>query len=262
MSLARITGTRFRLSIWLASVRSRISSPARPLLSVFNGWGDDANPGADSNTVALGRIDGPTLGGSVILVPEPSSLALLAFAWERSLSFAADSTSDSDFKKRRPTRLRFFLWLHRFALGSPFLCQLLPVAMPVVKHPFFSSTTRMTRHTFPGMVAVNSTMLPLGTRIPEFRLPDSTSAKQLSLAEFKAAPAVVVMFLCNHCPYVKHVQGGIVQLARDYTPRGVKFVGISSNDVVKYPADSPEKMAEEARSAGYVFPYLYDERRT
>jgi peroxiredoxin len=108
------------------------------------------------------------------------------------------------------------------------------------------------------MVATNSTMLPLGTQAPDFRLPDTTG-KTMSLADFRNAPALVVVFMCNHCPYVKHLRGGLAALARDYQPRGVAVVGINSNDVENYPADSPAKMAEEARSAGYIFPYLYDE---
>ena len=108
------------------------------------------------------------------------------------------------------------------------------------------------------MVAVNSTMLPLGTKAPDFRLPD-TSSKTISLADFKAAPALVVVFMCNHCPYVKHMREGLAKLARDYQPKSVAMVGISSNDVANYPDDSPAKMAAEAKSAGYVFSYLYDE---
>lgn len=114
------------------------------------------------------------------------------------------------------------------------------------------------RFQIPPMVAVNSTMLPLGTRAPDFRLPDTTG-KMISLSNFKNAPALVVVFMCNHCPYVKHLRGGLAQLARDYSTRGVAVVGISSNDVANYPADSPAKMAEEAKAAGYIFPYLYDE---
>jgi len=101
-------------------------------------------------------------------------------------------------------------------------------------------------------------MLPLGTQAPDFRLPDP-SGKVVSLAEFKRAPALVVIFMCNHCPYVKHLRDGLAQLARDYQPRGVAAVGINSNDAANYPADSPAKMAAEAASAGYTFPYLYDE---
>jgi peroxiredoxin len=108
------------------------------------------------------------------------------------------------------------------------------------------------------MVAVNSTMLPLGTKAPDFRLPD-TNGKQISLADLKAAPALLVIFMCNHCPYVKHIRVGLAQLARDYLRRGLAMVGINSNDVANYPADSPAKMAEEVKAAGYTFPYLYDE---
>jgi peroxiredoxin len=107
------------------------------------------------------------------------------------------------------------------------------------------------------MVAVNSTMLPLGTQAPDFLLPDP-SGIIVSLSDFKGAPALLVVFMCNHCPYVKHLRNELAKLARDYRPRGVVVVGINSNDVASYPADSPAKMAEEAASAGYVFPYLYD----
>ena len=101
-------------------------------------------------------------------------------------------------------------------------------------------------------------MLPLGTKAPDFRLPDP-DGKMYSLADFQKAPALLVVFMCNHCPYVKHVRAGLAALARDYRDQGVAVVGISSNDVTNYPADSPAKMAEEARAAGYIFPYLYDE---
>ncbi len=107
------------------------------------------------------------------------------------------------------------------------------------------------------MVATNSTMLPLGTKAPDFQLPD-TAGKLVRLADLRGARALVVIFMCNHCPYVKHLRGALAQLGRDYQPQGVAVVGINANDVVNYPADSPEKMAEEARSAGYTFPYLYD----
>ena len=108
------------------------------------------------------------------------------------------------------------------------------------------------------MVAVNSTMLPLGTKAPDFRLPDP-SGKLVSLADFNNAPALLIVFMCNHCPYVKHIRDGLAKLARDYRPRGMAVVGINSNDVANYPADSPAKMAEESTAAGYIFPYLYDE---
>jgi len=100
-------------------------------------------------------------------------------------------------------------------------------------------------------------MLPLGTSAPEFRLPDP-SGKIFALEDFKDARALLVAFICNHCPYVKHLRGGLAKLARDYQPRGLVVVGINANDVRNYPADSPAKMAEEAAAAGYIFPYLHD----
>jgi peroxiredoxin len=109
-----------------------------------------------------------------------------------------------------------------------------------------------------GMAATNSTMVPLGTKAPDFRLPD-TNGKLVSLADFAGAPALVIIFMCNHCPYVKHLRGAVAQLAGDYLPRRVAVVGISANDAINYPADSPAEMAKEAKSAGYLFPYLYDE---
>ena len=102
-------------------------------------------------------------------------------------------------------------------------------------------------------------MLPLGTSAPDFALPDVVSGKSISRADFKNSSALLVAFLCNHCPYVKHIQAGLTQMANDFQTRGVGVVGISSNDVVNFPDDSPEKMREEARRAGYTFPYLYDE---
>ena len=101
-------------------------------------------------------------------------------------------------------------------------------------------------------------MLPLGTAAPDFKLPD-TNGKIVSLADFKDKSALLVLFICNHCPYVKHIRTGLAQLARDYLSRGVAIVGINSNDVENYPEDSPAKMKEEVKSAGYTFPYLYDE---
>jgi len=108
------------------------------------------------------------------------------------------------------------------------------------------------------MALTPSTMLPLGTTAPDFRLPD-TNGKTVSLADYREKPALLVVFMCNHCPYVRHVRLGLAQLARDYLPRNVGMVGINSNDATNYPDDSPAKMAEESRSAGYSFPYLFDE---
>jgi peroxiredoxin len=107
------------------------------------------------------------------------------------------------------------------------------------------------------MAKTPSTMLPLGTPAPAFKLPDTTG-KMVSLSDFRGKP-VLVMFICNHCPYVKHVAAQLAQLGHDYQPRGVGIAAISSNDVANYPDDSPEKMKEEAKRAGYTFPYLYDE---
>jgi peroxiredoxin len=108
------------------------------------------------------------------------------------------------------------------------------------------------------MVQTASVMLSLGTEAPDFRLPDA-NGKTVSLADFRSAPALLVIFMCNHCPYVKHVAAGVAQLAHDYQARGVAVVGINSNDAEEYPDDSPKKMAEEIRARGYTFPYLVDE---
>ena len=107
------------------------------------------------------------------------------------------------------------------------------------------------------MARTSSTMLPLGTVAPDFSLPN-IDGRTVSLADFKDAPALVVVFMCNHCPFVKHVAPELAKLARDYQPRGVAVVGINSNDVVAHPDDAPAKMAEEAKHRGYTFPYLYD----
>jgi peroxiredoxin len=103
-----------------------------------------------------------------------------------------------------------------------------------------------------------STMLPLGTGAPDFRLPD-TRGQMVSPADFKSAPALLVLFICNHCPYVKHIRAGLAELGRDYQRRGAAIVAINSNDVQNYPEDSPERMKQEVKATGYVFPYLYDE---
>lgn len=108
------------------------------------------------------------------------------------------------------------------------------------------------------MVRTNSTMLPLGTNAPDFSLV-SVDGATYSLKDFENAPALLVIFMCNHCPYVIHVADYLAQLAQEYQARGVAVVGISSNDVSKYPQDSPEQMVHEAEARGYTFPYLYDE---
>jgi len=107
------------------------------------------------------------------------------------------------------------------------------------------------------MALTPSTMLPLGTAAPDFQLPDTTG-KIVTLADFKNQAALVAVFMCNHCPYVVHIRAGLAQLARDYAPRGVGIVGINANDAENYPADSPARMKDEVKSAGYIFPYLHD----
>jgi peroxiredoxin len=101
-------------------------------------------------------------------------------------------------------------------------------------------------------------MLELGTPAPDFALPD-TDGRIVMRDALVAAPALLVMFLCNHCPFVKHVRAQLAALGREYGERGVAIVAISSNDPVQYPADSPDAMRDEKRDAGYTFPYLFDE---
>ena len=107
------------------------------------------------------------------------------------------------------------------------------------------------------MVKTASTMLPLGTLAPHFSLPN-IDGKAVSLDDFKSSKGLVVIFLCNHCPFVKHLRSGLAQFGKDYLAKGVAVVGISSNDIASHPADSPANMVEEHQSAGYTFPYLYD----
>lgn len=102
-------------------------------------------------------------------------------------------------------------------------------------------------------------MLPLGTAAPDFSLPDTVSGRMISLSEVKTDKGLVVMFLCNHCPYVIHVNPEIVRVSKEYLAKGLGFVGISSNDAEKYPDDAPDKMKLVAQQLGYPFPYLYDE---
>lgn len=108
------------------------------------------------------------------------------------------------------------------------------------------------------MVLTPSTMLPLGTSAPVFSLPN-VDGTVVSLGDLQNAPALLVIFMCNHCPYVKHVADELAGLAREYQSQGAAVVAISSNDVSKHPADSPEQMVAEADERGYTFPYLFDE---
>lgn len=107
------------------------------------------------------------------------------------------------------------------------------------------------------MVRTPSTMLPLGTSAPDFSLPDVDGSTK-SLADFEGAPGLLVVFMCNHCPFVIHLADALAEFAKEYQAKGLAVVGISSNDVENYPADTPELMVEEAKQRGYTFPYLYD----
>lgn len=109
------------------------------------------------------------------------------------------------------------------------------------------------------MADTPSVMVELGTKAPAFTLKDVVSGEQKSLSQLKSDKATVIMFICNHCPFVKHVNKELVRLANDYIPKGISFVAISSNDVENYPQDSPDKMKKVAEEQGYPFPYLYDE---
>ena len=111
------------------------------------------------------------------------------------------------------------------------------------------------------MALTPSNMLPLGTPAPAFELPD-TDGRLVSLNDFASAPVLLVAFICNHCPYVKHVRPGLAQLARDFQKAGAAVVAISSNDVESHPADSPANMKKEREQAGYPFPYLFDESQS
>ncbi len=108
------------------------------------------------------------------------------------------------------------------------------------------------------MVRTPSTMLPLGTEAPDFCLMN-VDGREVSRDDFADAPALLVIFMCNHCPFVIHIADELASLTREYMSRDVAVVGINSNDVSKHPADSPERMVAEAESRGYEFPYLYDE---
>lgn len=109
------------------------------------------------------------------------------------------------------------------------------------------------------MAQTLSTMLPLGTPAPDFSLPEPATGELISLADFRGKPLLVVAFISNHCPFVKHVREGLVKFVTDYRTKGLACVAICANDVDHYPDDSPARMAEEARAFGYPFPYLYDE---
>lgn len=109
------------------------------------------------------------------------------------------------------------------------------------------------------MVMVSSTMLELGTVAPDFSLPDVVSGDAMSLATFVGKPALLIMFICQHCPFVKHVQGELAKLGRDYGPKNLGIVAISSNSVQTHPQDGPEHLKAMAESLHFTFPFCYDE---
>ncbi len=109
------------------------------------------------------------------------------------------------------------------------------------------------------MAQTPSTMIPLGTIAPSFTLWDTCSDQMLSLDELKSAKATVLMFICNHCPYVKLILPKLLEVTKQYQAKGIAFIAINSNDALNYPEDSPEKMKQEAKNKQFSFPYLYDE---
>lgn len=112
------------------------------------------------------------------------------------------------------------------------------------------------------MARTESNMLPLGTIAPDFTLPDTVSGKEMNLKALASKKATVIMFICNHCPYVIHLNDELVKIANDYADKDVQFIAISSNDVQNYPQDGPGLMKKHAADCGYPFPYLYDETQT
>jgi peroxiredoxin len=109
------------------------------------------------------------------------------------------------------------------------------------------------------MAPRHSVMLPLGTPAPPFALLDTVSGRTVALGDFASSPALLIAFICNHCPFVKHVLDGFVAFARDLQPRHLAVVAISSNDTASYPDDRPAEMTRIAKLKGFTFPYLYDE---
>ena len=109
------------------------------------------------------------------------------------------------------------------------------------------------------MAAESNQELPLGTSAPDFALPDTVSGRTIRLADYAASPALLVTFICNHCPYVLHIRPALVEFAREFQPRGLAVVAISANDPQTHPQDGPENMTREAKSAGFTFPYLFDQ---
>lgn len=133
-----------------------------------------------------------------------------------------------------------------------------PAARPFrVAVPHTGATSARSLHV--AKAKTESVDLPVGSPVPDFALPDTVSGKTVKLSDFQGKKATLVMFLCNHCPYVVHLKEEIVKVAHEYSPKGVGFVAISSNSAQTHPQDGPEKMAEDAKKYGYPFPYLFDE---
>jgi peroxiredoxin len=109
------------------------------------------------------------------------------------------------------------------------------------------------------MVLTPSKMIPLGTTAPDFTLTDAINGKSLSLNEIRGPQATVIMFICNHCPFVKHIRTKLVEVANHYQKQGIAFIAINSNEIENYPEDAPEHMKKVAQRLGYPFPYLFDE---
>lgn len=112
------------------------------------------------------------------------------------------------------------------------------------------------------MALTPSSMLALGTKAPDFKLTNTLTGKLFQLKDIHGSKAIVIMFICNHCPFVKHVIHELVRLAKDYQTKGVSFIAISANDAKAYPEDAPEKMAQLAKQLDFSFPYLYDETQS
>jgi len=112
------------------------------------------------------------------------------------------------------------------------------------------------------MALTESTMLELGTIAPDFALPDSVSGKTVPRDDFRGSKALLVLFICTHCPYVKHIEKGLAAMGKEYEKKPIAMVAISSNDVATHPADSPAGLKQQAETYGFVFPYLYDETQS
>jgi len=109
------------------------------------------------------------------------------------------------------------------------------------------------------MSLISSNMMQLGSKAPDFKLPDTVSGKEVSLSDLKSDIATVIVFICNHCPFVLHINSKLVEIANSYQKKGIQFIAISSNDIDTHPQDGPDYMAKVAKKEGYNFPYLYDE---